>query len=146
MVDLEIFAGRITSTGFSSGDRIVIGDWHDSPIGSFTNIMWAKPDGTRVLLSPSEEHAKYVSNYTTSRVWRLPILPSKGLEEGYLSKEGPFRGYLLGDSPSHPHLEAIVVHRNYRGILQGCFLAQRHMAEPRTTEESGTRLDRSQEF
>ena len=62
MVDLEIFAGRITSTGFSSGDRIVIGDWHESPIGSFTNIMWAKPDGTRVLLSPSEEHAKYVSD------------------------------------------------------------------------------------
>tara|TARA_B100000886_G_scaffold226993_1_gene158232 strand:- start:466 stop:1038 length:573 start_codon:yes stop_codon:yes gene_type:complete len=61
VVDLEIFAGRITSTGFSSGDRIVIGDWHDSPIGSFTNIMWAKPDGARVLLSPSEEHAKYVS-------------------------------------------------------------------------------------
>ena len=61
MVDLEIFAGRITSTGFSSGDRIVIGDWHDSPIGSFTNIMWAKPDGSRILLSPSEEHAKYVS-------------------------------------------------------------------------------------
>ncbi len=61
MFDLEIFTGRITSTGFSSGDRIVIGDWHESPIGSFTNIMWAKPDGTRVLLSPSEEHAKYVS-------------------------------------------------------------------------------------
>ena len=58
---MEIFEGRITSTGFSSGDRIVIGDWHDSPIGSFTNIMWAKPDGTRVLLSPSKEHAKYVS-------------------------------------------------------------------------------------
>ena len=59
---MEIFTGRITSTGFSSGDRIVIGDWHDSPIGSFTNIMWAKPDGTRVLLSPSEKHAKYVSD------------------------------------------------------------------------------------
>ena len=61
MVDLEIFVGRITSTGFSSGDRIVIGDWRESPIGSFTNIMWARPDGTRILLSPSDEHAKYVS-------------------------------------------------------------------------------------
>ena len=60
MVDLEIFAGRITSTGFSSGDRIVIGDWRDSPIGSFTNIMWAKPDGTRVLLSPSKEHLSLI--------------------------------------------------------------------------------------
>ena len=29
-------------------------------------------------------------NYTTSRVWRLPILPSIGLEGGYLSKVGAF--------------------------------------------------------
>ncbi len=58
---MQIFSGRISSTGFSSGDRFVIGDWLVSPLGKFTNIMWAKPDGTRVLLSPSREHADYVS-------------------------------------------------------------------------------------
>lgn len=58
---MEVFTGRITSTGFSTGDRIVIGDWRKSPLGSFTNVMWAKPDGTRILLSPSEMHADYVS-------------------------------------------------------------------------------------
>ena len=57
----DIFEGRITATGFSSGHRIVIGDWLESHLGGFANVMWAKPDGTRVLLSPSSEHAEYVS-------------------------------------------------------------------------------------
>ncbi len=59
---MDVFKGRITSSGFSSGDRIVIGDWKESKLGSFTNIMWAKKDGTRVLLSPSKEHAELVSS------------------------------------------------------------------------------------
>lgn len=59
---MDIFDGRISSCGFSSGDRIVIGDWEKSPLGAFTNVMWAKPDGTRVLLTPSQEHADYVSS------------------------------------------------------------------------------------
>lgn len=61
VLNTDIFEGRITSTGFASGDRIVIGDWASSHLGSFANVMWAKPDGTRVLLSPSKEHAEYVS-------------------------------------------------------------------------------------
>ena len=58
---MDKFEGRITSSGFESGDRIVIGDWAQSPLGPFTNIMWAQPDGKRVLLSPSKAHADYVS-------------------------------------------------------------------------------------
>ncbi len=58
---MDVFVGRITSTGFSTGDRFVIGDWGESPLGSFTNVMWAKPNGSRFLLSPSEKHAEYVS-------------------------------------------------------------------------------------
>ena len=56
MVDLEIFAGRITSTGFSSGDRIVIGDWKDSPIGSFSNIMLS-------IIHISEHKRRYANTY-----------------------------------------------------------------------------------
>ena len=59
---MDFFEGRISSSGFASGDRIVIGDWKESPLGSFTNVMWAKPDGTRVLLTPTQEHADYVSS------------------------------------------------------------------------------------
>ena len=46
---MDIFEGRITSCGFDSGDRIVIGMWESSPFGSFADIMWAKPDGTKIL-------------------------------------------------------------------------------------------------
>tara|TARA_B100001094_G_scaffold311311_1_gene346816 strand:+ start:276 stop:851 length:576 start_codon:yes stop_codon:yes gene_type:complete len=59
---MMVFKGRISSSGFESGDCLVIGDWLESPLGSFTNIMWARSDGTRVLLSPSQEHAKFVSS------------------------------------------------------------------------------------
>ena len=58
---LDIFQGRITSSGFQTGDRIVVGSWNSSPFGNFTDIMWAKPDGTRVLIAPTQEIADYVT-------------------------------------------------------------------------------------
>ena len=76
---MQVFEGRISSTGFSSGDRLVIGDWRKSHLGSFTNVMWARPDGTRVLLSPSEEHARYVSKlYNFEEVEIVEIKVSRG--------------------------------------------------------------------
>ena len=57
---MDVFNGRITSSGFESGDRIVVGAWKESPFGEFTDIMWAKPDGERVLIAPSQEVADYV--------------------------------------------------------------------------------------
>ena len=71
---MDIFEGRITSSAFSSGERIVIGDWLNSPHGSFTNIMWARPDGKRILVSPSIECANYVSNiYSFEEVIIAPL-------------------------------------------------------------------------
>ena len=57
---MDVFKGRITSSGFESGDRIVVGAWKESPFGEFTDIMWAKKDGTRKLIAPSKEVADYV--------------------------------------------------------------------------------------
>jgi len=88
---MDVFVGRITSTGFSTGDRIVIGDWGESPLGSFTNVMWAKPNGSRVLLSPSEKHAEYVSelyNFEDVEVTEITIERGKrdvSIEGGGLS-------------------------------------------------------------
>ena len=59
---LDIFQGRITSSGFQTGDRIVVGAWKSSPFGNFTYIMWAKPDGTRILIAPNQEIADYVTD------------------------------------------------------------------------------------
>ena len=81
---MDYFEGRISSSGFSTGDRVVIGDWYDSPLGAFTNVMWAKPNGTRVLLSPTKEHAEYVSelyNFEEVHIVQIDVERTKrGLE------------------------------------------------------------------
>ena len=79
---MDSFEGRISSSGFASGDRIVIGDWKKSPLGSFTNIMWAKPDGTRVLLTPSQEHADYVSSLYNFEEVHIVSIEVKHLTRG----------------------------------------------------------------
>lgn len=58
---------------------MVIGDWHNSPFGEFTNVMLAKPDGTRILFAPSKEHADYVSSlYSFEEVRVIPINVERG--------------------------------------------------------------------
>ena len=85
---MDIFRGRITSTGFSTGHRIVIGDWSESILGDFTNVMWAKPDGTRVLLSPSAKHAEYVSKiYTFEEVRIVDFEVKRGKREIFVSAD-----------------------------------------------------------
>ena len=70
----EVFRGRIFSSSFERGDRVVIGAWDDSPLGGFTNIMWADPNGNRTLLSPSEKHADYVSSlYSFEEIRIVPF-------------------------------------------------------------------------
>lgn len=65
-VDLE---GVIASSGFDTGDRVVVGDWAHGPLGPMTDVMWARPDGERVLLAPTTEVADFVSSvYRFDRV------------------------------------------------------------------------------
>jgi hypothetical protein len=45
----------------AAGHRIVVGAWHRSPIGAFADVMWAEPDGTRLLLAPDDRAADYVA-------------------------------------------------------------------------------------
>jgi hypothetical protein len=71
---MDFFEGRISASAFSSGERLVIGDWHHSPLGKFTNIMWARPDGKRILISPSTKCADYVSKiYSFEEVIVTPL-------------------------------------------------------------------------
>jgi hypothetical protein len=53
--------GRISAVGFASGDRFVVGDWARSPIGPFADVMWARPDGQRVLLADAERSARFIT-------------------------------------------------------------------------------------
>jgi hypothetical protein len=66
--------GAIISTGMASGDRFVVGRWRTTPIGPMTDVMWARPDGERVLLAPSEAAARFITAvYAFDRVVVTPF-------------------------------------------------------------------------
>ena len=52
--------GAICSAGFASGDRFVVGHWDSSPLGPMVDVMWARPDGERVLLAQHQAAAAFV--------------------------------------------------------------------------------------
>lgn len=57
-VDLR---GTIISSGFVSGDRVVVGRWVESPVGPITDVMWAAPDGSRTLYAPTAAAAEFIT-------------------------------------------------------------------------------------
>jgi hypothetical protein len=68
------FTGRIAGVGTSSGTRLVVGMWQQSPFGVFADVMVEESDGTRTLLAPSEEVAELISGtYSFDRVDILPV-------------------------------------------------------------------------
>ena len=54
-------SGTIANAGFSSGHRFVVGHWDESPIGPVDDVMWARPDGVRVLLVDRQESAELIT-------------------------------------------------------------------------------------
>ena len=71
------FAGAIAGMGSTSGVRVVVGRWEESPFGSFADVMLADADGTRVLLAPDDRVAEYVSStYRFDRVETGPVVVS----------------------------------------------------------------------
>jgi hypothetical protein len=68
------FRGTIAGLGSSSGVRVVVGWWRESPYGAFADVMLAEPDGTRVLLAPDEVVAAFVAGtYAFDRVEVGPV-------------------------------------------------------------------------
>jgi hypothetical protein len=68
------FRGTIAGLGTTSGVRVVVGSWSESPFGEFTDVMLAEPDGTRRLLAPSQEVAAFVAEtYSFDDVLALPV-------------------------------------------------------------------------
>lgn len=54
--------GTISSAGFPSGDRFVVGHWPVSPVGPMGDVMWGTPEGKRILLAPSDAVAEFVTS------------------------------------------------------------------------------------
>jgi len=56
----------------------VIGNWASSPVGVLSDVMWAQPDGQRVLLAP-EHGADYITSiYSYDEVRVQPVDVSLG--------------------------------------------------------------------
>lgn len=49
------FRGRIAGVGSTSGIRVVVGWWHESPFGPFADAMVERADGHRILVAPTEQ-------------------------------------------------------------------------------------------
>ncbi len=74
------FQGAIAGVGSTSGVRLVVGRWRRSPLGYFTDVMVAAPDGTRVLLAPSREVADFVAQtYSFDEVQIGPVTATSTL-------------------------------------------------------------------
>jgi hypothetical protein len=80
----ERFRGRILAAGTTSGVRIVVGVWRESPFGAFTDVFLEDSEGRTVLLAPDEVVAAYVSGtYRFDAVDVVPITArrtSRGLD------------------------------------------------------------------
>jgi len=55
------FRGAIAGVGTTSGVRVVVGRWDESPFGAFVDVMVETAGGHRVLLAPSVEVAELVA-------------------------------------------------------------------------------------
>lgn len=94
------FRGYIAGAGTTSGTRIVVGHWPESPLGSFTDVMVQDADGRRLLLAPSHEVAAYVGQtYVFDEV--LVVAVRLDLAPGQLTVHaGPLRAALkIGGRP-----------------------------------------------
>ncbi len=81
------FDGHIVGLGTTSGTRVVIGIWSDSPFGHFADAMVEHACGHRTLLAPDDDVADLVaSTYTFDEVRIVPVSTS-----GWSIDAGPLR-------------------------------------------------------
>ncbi len=68
------FDGHITGLGTTSGTRVVVGLWDQSPHGAFADAMVERVDGWRTLLAPDPWVADLVSStYAFDEILVVPV-------------------------------------------------------------------------
>jgi hypothetical protein len=68
------FAGAIAGVGSTSGVRLVVGRWLESPLGPFADVMVEDASGHRTLLAPSTQVAEFVARtYSFDEVVPVPV-------------------------------------------------------------------------
>lgn len=59
---MERFRGYIAGIGTTSGTRLVVGHWLESPFGPFSDVMMENAAGSRLLLAPNPDIAEYIGS------------------------------------------------------------------------------------
>ncbi len=77
------FDGLVAAAGFASGDRVVVGHWHDSPIGPFSDVTWSEPDGWRTRFVVDEVVKRFVTAIDVSD----SVILAPGLAVGWSPEE-----------------------------------------------------------
>jgi hypothetical protein len=54
------FRGQIAGVGSTSGVRVVVGHWTDTPLGAFADAMVETAGGHRVLVAPCQQVADFI--------------------------------------------------------------------------------------
>ncbi len=105
----EQFNGAIAGIGTTSGWRLVIGMWPDSPLGVFSDVMAQSPDGHRILLAPSAAAADFVSatyQFDEVRIERVELRRSGN--EWVVKADSADIGFSTGKRGALGHLLALV--------------------------------------
>jgi hypothetical protein len=91
--------GQIAGVGFASGDRFVVGMWERGPLGPMTDVMWARPDGTRILLAPTDEVANFVGGIYDFEEVRTVAIEACRWADGFRLSAGTLRLEVHGGTP-----------------------------------------------
>lgn len=93
--------GRIAAAGFASGDRFVAGIWDEGPFGLMIDVMWAAPDGTRILLAPHAAAARFIGGiYSFDEVRVVPVAIEEPGDGAIEMMAGPLRLRLMPGPPN----------------------------------------------
>lgn len=106
---LSRFDGRICGLGTTSGLRVVVGIWSQSPLGSFADAMVETPQGHRVLLAPSEQVAAFVAaTYSFDEVLVTPVAIEQGEDWWRLDSTVLTASWTLGERSWIGHVLRLV--------------------------------------
>lgn len=96
-----VFGGHIAGLGTTSGVRMVIGMWSESPFGRFADVMVETADGRRTLLAPNDEVAEFVSTtYGFDHIEIGPVTAEQPPDGFTVTAPGlAVTGYLGGPAP-----------------------------------------------
>jgi hypothetical protein len=89
--------GRDRRLGSTSGIRVVVGSWAESPFGAFADVMLAGADGTRRLLAPPQGGELRRGHLRLRRRRRRP-----------LADVVPDPGFGFGSTPRRPSVTSVV--------------------------------------